>query len=234
MSDSDGVTITREQAIEMQDLLIAAYSKESFQKSLHKAYKVAGNDDIAKRKASKELTLPIQTAIIPKFGFAANAKGVQQSVAAFTRELNSDPEIKSRNDWMQILISRDSQIATGNILYSEPEVSKGGLLLPEAVVTSMHVMVEGTDEQVEVHSIFGPKVMHADGSMGYMSWQDRQRSNWSSFERLPSTWKTKNWYERTTSEQGIIIHMAAKKNKRARERWGSPMHSASGPEACLA
>mmetsp|Transcript_17124 Transcript_17124/g.38918 ORF Transcript_17124/g.38918 Transcript_17124/m.38918 type:complete len:122 (+) Transcript_17124:149-514(+) len=106
--------------------------------------------------------------------------------------------------------------------------------LPESDMALERVLVEGTEEEVRVHSRLGPVVLQADGSEGFMRWQDRQRQSINWFETMTPTWKTKEWYERSPTERKVIVHMAAKKHKRARERWGLPMPSPSEPVACLA
>lgn len=96
-ADTKAMVLSLAQALEMQTLLLAEYSKPSFQEQLRAAHKAAGNDTVLRAKARQELCLPIQGPIISKFGFEASRKGVAQSISAFTPELNADPAIAANN-----------------------------------------------------------------------------------------------------------------------------------------
>lgn len=99
--------LTREQMIAMQDALIAEYSKTMFQERLGAMHReVDGSVRKAARhaRAYRELC-KIWEVVGTRFGFEASPEGVAQSVAVFTAELNTDPDISERYRRMSVLVA---------------------------------------------------------------------------------------------------------------------------------
>jgi len=101
--------LTKEQAMALEDMLIAAYRTDEFQQRLHEAWKAAGSDPRLQGRARQEVCLPVQVPVIVQFGFEASRRGVTQSVSAFTpwsREL----EIAERNNVLAWLVNPALQL----------------------------------------------------------------------------------------------------------------------------
>ncbi|CAE8693171.1 unnamed protein product [Polarella glacialis] len=96
--------LTLEQGLELMDTLIAEFSKMEFQERLHKDWGDAGSDPITQGLARQAVCLPLQIPVISKFGFEASKRGVLQSTAAF-KPFALHPEVKSRSDLLQTLVS---------------------------------------------------------------------------------------------------------------------------------
>mmetsp|Transcript_78324 Transcript_78324/g.242847 ORF Transcript_78324/g.242847 Transcript_78324/m.242847 type:complete len:456 (+) Transcript_78324:74-1441(+) len=101
--------LTKEQAIALEDMLIAAYKTEEFQRKLHEAWNNAGGDPRLQGKARQEVCLPVQVPILVQFGFEASRRGVTQSVNAFG-PLNGEPEIVERNNALAWLVNPAMQL----------------------------------------------------------------------------------------------------------------------------
>jgi len=100
--------LSLESAIQLQDMLIAEYSRTEFQVKLHARWAAAGDDQVKQLKARREVCLPIQGPIVERFGFEPTQKGVNQSVTAF-KPLNDHPEVAARNVTMQYLVNPHQQ-----------------------------------------------------------------------------------------------------------------------------
>lgn len=99
--------LTREQVIAMQDALIAEYSKTLFQEKLGAMHReVDGSVRKAARyaRAYRELC-KIWEVVGTRFGFEASPEGVAQSIAVFTADLNTDPDISERYRRMSLMVA---------------------------------------------------------------------------------------------------------------------------------
>eukprot|EP00747_Dinoflagellata_sp_TGD_P218796 gnl/TRDRNA2_/TRDRNA2_90998_c0_seq1.p1 gnl/TRDRNA2_/TRDRNA2_90998_c0~~gnl/TRDRNA2_/TRDRNA2_90998_c0_seq1.p1 ORF type:complete len:492 (+),score=69.59 gnl/TRDRNA2_/TRDRNA2_90998_c0_seq1:46-1521(+) len=101
-------TLTREQCVEMEKELIKAYSSESFQEKLHKAWHAVEDDFLAQARVRQEVCLPVQAPIIAKYGFEPSKKGVQQSVNACS-PYDSIPEIHCMHQLLAWLVNPSMQ-----------------------------------------------------------------------------------------------------------------------------
>lgn len=93
---------TREQALELQEALIAEYGKPKFQSKL----RVVLRDTCSvenKNKIDQELR-EVRQNIGARFGFEASPLGVAQSTKLFTPELLADPEIANNCNVVNILL----------------------------------------------------------------------------------------------------------------------------------
>jgi len=100
------LTLTRQQIINIQDILIQQYQTHEFQDRLHAAVAAAGEDPVAQMHARQAVCLPIQGPVIEKYGFEPSLKGVQQTFGALTDELRADPDIAARIVTMSALVER--------------------------------------------------------------------------------------------------------------------------------
>uniref|UniRef100_A0A7S1SGK6 Protein C10 n=1 Tax=Alexandrium catenella TaxID=2925 RepID=A0A7S1SGK6_ALECA len=212
------VKLTREDAIAMQDMLIEEYSKDDFQRRLHAAWKVSNRGPEVVRaqnkdKSKKTLCLPVQIPIVQQFGFDGSERGVQQSLSAFMGELNRDPEIAERNSRMAILVNPDLQEPRGDLEEAEVEAAE------EALVQFVKVELGGVEEEVQVHSKFGPVLLLMDGREQYLNWSDGHPTK-AGTNFVNYTWLTKNWRQRSSTDKSVLINIAAKKNRGVRERLG--------------
>jgi len=91
-----GCTLTKQQALELQERFIGLYSKEDFQERLREAWGRAGGDAKLQDKARQDLCLPVQGTVLEQFGFNGTRAGVMQALAAFG-PLESDPEVAAKN-----------------------------------------------------------------------------------------------------------------------------------------
>mmetsp|Transcript_32400 Transcript_32400/g.75260 ORF Transcript_32400/g.75260 Transcript_32400/m.75260 type:complete len:529 (+) Transcript_32400:169-1755(+) len=101
-------SLTREQLLSLEDDMIAAYRKPGFQRKLREAWDAAGDDPRAQVKARQEVCLPAQLEVITKYGFEASLRGVNRSVAMYTK-LQGDPEFGIRGEILAWLINPSKQ-----------------------------------------------------------------------------------------------------------------------------
>jgi hypothetical protein len=120
------VTLSMEDALKMQDDLIKGYISEGFQTKIWDEFKKAGDDNLKKTTAKAECCQMVQFEVIPKYGFAADRKGVQASLKSFTPEMNAHPQAVWRNELMQYLIDPSIQ----------KNIADRGLPAPKGVATS--------------------------------------------------------------------------------------------------
>lgn len=99
------VVLTRAQANEMQEELIARFGEADFQNRLRSTLEGAGTDPMLVLKPRMELLLPVQTAVISKYGFDASRKGVAQSVFSVRSLFGDDEELMSRAEFLQTLVN---------------------------------------------------------------------------------------------------------------------------------
>jgi len=111
------VTLSLEDAINLQNDLIKGYMGEDFQRKVWNDFRKAGSDDMKKMQAKVEACQMVQFEVIPKYGFEASRKGVQASLKAFTPEMNGHPVIAEKNNLMQYLVdpSQQQDIAEKNL-----------------------------------------------------------------------------------------------------------------------
>jgi len=103
------VELTLETAIQLQNDLIKLYMAEDFQRLIWTAMKKADKDDMKIMTAKAECCQTVQLQVIPKYGFAADRKGIQASLKAFTAEMNAHPKVIEKNALMQYLIDPNAQ-----------------------------------------------------------------------------------------------------------------------------
>ena len=101
---AQSASLTREQALALEDELIKAYSDEQFQRKLHAAWDAAGDDLMRQGRARQEVCFEVQARIIMKYGFEATKLGVNRSVAAFA-PYNREPEFAERSAWLSFLVN---------------------------------------------------------------------------------------------------------------------------------
>mmetsp|Transcript_108647 Transcript_108647/g.324925 ORF Transcript_108647/g.324925 Transcript_108647/m.324925 type:complete len:270 (-) Transcript_108647:97-906(-) len=104
-------TMTKEQVIEMEELLMVEYKKREFQDLLHKAWKDAQGDVMGRMKKRQELTLPIQIPIITRYGFEGSKKGLAQSTAAVQSCPDQTEEMLRNHQILMWLCDPDEQKA---------------------------------------------------------------------------------------------------------------------------
>jgi len=109
-----------EEARTMLAEFASRYEADSFQHKMIQAYKnhLIRNDDVALMKERRQVCMPIQASILPKFGFEPTSRGVAQATACLAgQELNSDPEVLRLNAYVTHL-TRDQpkQIASDGAL----------------------------------------------------------------------------------------------------------------------
>lgn len=80
-------SLSREQALQMMDELIEAYSKVEFQQELHQAWAAVAGDPIQQGRARQAVCLKVQGPIIERYGFEASRRGVALSVTAFNESI---------------------------------------------------------------------------------------------------------------------------------------------------
>ncbi|CAE7941203.1 asd [Symbiodinium necroappetens] len=97
-----------DEALQMQDMLIAGYSAPEFQAELHRRWEAAGGMELLQVKARQEACAQVQYPILQHFGFQPSRRGVAQSVAAF-KEHNAHPEVAARNAKLQFLVNPPAQ-----------------------------------------------------------------------------------------------------------------------------
>jgi len=105
---TDAPRLTLAQALELEDKLIAEYSKEDFQRKLHEAWEAAAGDEIKQKENRTLICLPIQIAVIGKYGFQPSLKGVRDSVRDF-RHFEREPGIHFRGTVFNWLMNPDTQ-----------------------------------------------------------------------------------------------------------------------------
>lgn len=88
--------LTKQQALELQGKFIEAYSEESFQRGLRKAWQDAAGDLKKQQTVRQEFILPVQGPILVSFGFPSSRSGTLQAISAFNA-WNDDPEVQRRN-----------------------------------------------------------------------------------------------------------------------------------------
>merc|ERR1719464_2043715 len=86
-------SLTKQQAIELQDLFIAAYREESFQQALREAWQDAAGDPQRQHQVRWDLCQEVQGQFLVRFGFPNSKRGTEQAISAFT-PWNSDPEVR--------------------------------------------------------------------------------------------------------------------------------------------
>mmetsp|Transcript_53944 Transcript_53944/g.152025 ORF Transcript_53944/g.152025 Transcript_53944/m.152025 type:complete len:255 (-) Transcript_53944:148-912(-) len=95
-------SLTKQAALEMQEALIAEYSKPEFQAKLRFVL-----EDTCSAEDRKRIDLELRElreAVGAKFGFAASPEGVAKSIALFTPQLRANPEIAHNCNKMNILL----------------------------------------------------------------------------------------------------------------------------------
>merc|ERR1711920_247906 len=78
----------------------ARYEEPAFQNRMVQAYKnhLISNDDVALMKERRQVCMPVQASILPKYGFEPTSRGVAQATALVSgAELNSNPDVKRLN-----------------------------------------------------------------------------------------------------------------------------------------
>jgi len=188
-------TLTVEQALELQDSLIAGYSDKDFQMRLHIAWLQADGDVCKETKARQEVCFPIQAPVIERFGFEASRRGVAQSVSAF-RPLNEHPEIKIRNSKMSYLVNPsqqespwiESQLSSHSDMFENSHVNShySALRLPKLYRMDKELIDlarQGAANQMRLRIDYG----HADPNcvfpdkLGVMD-RNKEPSRWSYIE----------------------------------------------------
>lgn len=97
--------LTRDQALAMQDALLAEYMKPAFQEKLRTVLKIEAGSRVTPQCGEFERELrEIRETVGAKFGYAASPAGVAQSMTDFTLDLRNDPEIAKKCRQMEILL----------------------------------------------------------------------------------------------------------------------------------
>jgi len=203
----------------MAGMLIEEYCKDDFQRRLHAAWRVSDKGPQVTRaqnkdRTKKSLCLPIQLPIIEEFGFEGNEKGVQHSLSALgpTSEVGADPEVAELFHRMSVLVNPDLQEPRGDL-------EEEGALAEETAVQLVKVELNGVEEEVQVHSKFGPVVLQLNGKEQYFRWADGHPDK-AGTKFVNDSWLTKNWPQRSSTEKTVLINLAAKKNRSMRDRLG--------------
>lgn len=97
-----GLPFTLRMAIDMMTELMTAYSEPDFQAAMIKAFIDNGGDPRKTNAARKELFSPVQEVVLPKYGFEATPRGVQESLQGTNAYLSS-PKIIELNNMMGFL-----------------------------------------------------------------------------------------------------------------------------------
>jgi len=103
------IDLTLEQAKELQDSLIDAYSQPEFQQKLHKLFKDAAGDQMKELTARNEVCLPLQVPIVSKYGFTADQKGVSASLRSFRKPELQVEEINQQGQRLFYLVNPSVQ-----------------------------------------------------------------------------------------------------------------------------
>mmetsp|Transcript_131914 Transcript_131914/g.228580 ORF Transcript_131914/g.228580 Transcript_131914/m.228580 type:complete len:203 (+) Transcript_131914:3-611(+) len=97
---------TVEQGFKLQQELIEAYSQPDFQQELHSRFKAVGDDQKKQAGVRQELTFPIQSTILPKYGFTPDTAGVMESMKTFRGpELRNDERIQEQGQQLAFLVN---------------------------------------------------------------------------------------------------------------------------------
>jgi len=103
------IDLTVEQAKELQDSLINAYSQPEFQQKLHRLFKDAAGDAMKETAARGEVCLPLQIPVVSKFGFTADQKGVAASMRAFRKPEFNIEEMVQQGQRLNYLVNPSLQ-----------------------------------------------------------------------------------------------------------------------------
>jgi len=113
------VTLTRQQAVAMEDEFVRLYGTEEFQARLRKAFEAAGSDTIKQGRARQEACLEVQKPVLRKYGFEASKRGVAMSVQAFS-PFSTDQDIGERNALLAWLVNPITQALSPRPTLSNP------------------------------------------------------------------------------------------------------------------
>eukprot|EP00747_Dinoflagellata_sp_TGD_P022363 gnl/TRDRNA2_/TRDRNA2_129055_c0_seq1.p1 gnl/TRDRNA2_/TRDRNA2_129055_c0~~gnl/TRDRNA2_/TRDRNA2_129055_c0_seq1.p1 ORF type:complete len:577 (-),score=78.54 gnl/TRDRNA2_/TRDRNA2_129055_c0_seq1:32-1762(-) len=98
------VKLTKQQVVDMQDLMIAAYCTLDFQRRLHKTWDATNlEDEESIARARQNVCLPVQIPVVAKFGFEPTKQGVNMSVLA-SLAFKSDPDVIYRGQFLAYLV----------------------------------------------------------------------------------------------------------------------------------
>lgn len=101
-----GVVLTNSCAITLLEELLAGYVQPDFQKAIADAYRKMKEDgnEVGLVKTKRALCLPIQAAILPKYGFEPTQAGVYKLFLTMRKpELTNDVEVQKRNAMVQFI-----------------------------------------------------------------------------------------------------------------------------------
>jgi len=101
--------LTKEECLEFQDDLVAAYSEDAVQTALDKLKAKFISSKLPPSKYSRmlsEVLLPPQRKVLPKWGFEAPPRGAMQMLEA-TRPFDDDPEVQLKVTILNGLMGTD-------------------------------------------------------------------------------------------------------------------------------
>lgn len=99
--------LTVDEALLLQDDLLAAYGTEEVQKKMYELAEMVrqGRESQALQEKS-DFLLEVQKPIVSKHGFEASAQGVHEAMMAFSVDtVNLDPAVYKRNNRLELLLS---------------------------------------------------------------------------------------------------------------------------------
>lgn len=102
---TESIRLTRAQAKEIQRALIIECITLDFQKKLWEAHSKAGRSEEVQAEARQALCLPVQGAIISRYGFEPTRTGVWKCTRALqSPELQADPDINQETSLLRWLV----------------------------------------------------------------------------------------------------------------------------------
>lgn len=122
VSSSSGLQLTKQQALQLQDLFISEYDKVDFQKALRQAWSTAGGDAKLQEKARQELCLPVQSRVLERYGFSGSRAGILEALSAFSPH-EWDAEVAEKNRILAQLTNpgvADKAEANSNVAAAAP------------------------------------------------------------------------------------------------------------------
>jgi len=101
--------LNRRSAAALQNDLIAEYTKEDFQRRLRAAFAATRGDPMKRKLEQRRICLEVQGPVIERYGFENSWEGVLRSTVAFTSDINADPYISRKNEFIHWLVDPEKQ-----------------------------------------------------------------------------------------------------------------------------